>query len=143
MKAAKNLKNVTFEVQDATKLPPNWTEKFDLIICYLVIHDIGRPDLAVEELTRVLKKGMFNLGKVIPDVRHTHLAIEELTRVLKKGRINQDIGRPDFAIELVRVSKKGRFNQGKGSHDIGCPWANPWACPWARLASKPLGRAGY
>jgi len=56
MKAAKNLKNVMFEVQDATKLPPDWTEKFDLIICYLVIHDIGRPDLAVEELTRVLRK---------------------------------------------------------------------------------------
>ena len=57
MKAEKNLTNVTYEVQDATKLPADWTEKFDLIVCYDVIHDMGRPDLGVKELSRVLKKG--------------------------------------------------------------------------------------
>ena len=56
MKAEKNLTNVTYEVQDATKLPEDWTEKFDLIVCYDVIHDMGRPDLGVKELSRVLKK---------------------------------------------------------------------------------------
>lgn len=56
MKEEKNLHNVTFEVQDATKMPAEWTEKFDVIICYDVIHDMGRPDLGVKELSRVLKK---------------------------------------------------------------------------------------
>ena len=57
MKAEKNLRNVIYEVQDATKLPTEWTETFDLIVCYDVIHDMGRADLGVKELSRVLKKG--------------------------------------------------------------------------------------
>ena len=57
MKAEKNLTNVTYEVQDATKLPQEWTEKFDVVLCYDVIHDLGRPDLGVMELSRVLKAG--------------------------------------------------------------------------------------
>jgi len=56
MKAEKNLRNVIYEVQDATKLPTEWTETFDLIVCYDVIHDMGRADLGVKELSRVLKK---------------------------------------------------------------------------------------
>merc|ERR1712228_390505 len=56
LKAEKNLTNVIYEVQDATKLPAEWREKFDLVLCYDVIHDMGRPDLGVKELCRVLKK---------------------------------------------------------------------------------------
>ena len=56
MKAEKNLTNVTYEIQDATQLPAEWTGKFDLAVCYDVIHDLGRPDLGVQELSRVLKK---------------------------------------------------------------------------------------
>jgi len=56
LKAEKNLTNVTYEIQDATQLPAEWTGKFDLAVCYDVIHDLGRPDLGVQELSRVLKK---------------------------------------------------------------------------------------
>ena len=61
MKAEKGLTNVVYEVQDATKLPEEWTGKFDLALCYDVIHDMGRPDLGVQQLRRVLKKGIYVL----------------------------------------------------------------------------------
>ena len=57
MKVEKSLKNVIFEVHDATNLPKEWEEKFDVVLSFKVIHDIGRPDLALRELHRVLKKG--------------------------------------------------------------------------------------
>jgi len=57
LKLERKLDNVTYEVQDVTRLPKEWNEKFDAVIIYDVIHDLGQPNIAVKELHRVLKKG--------------------------------------------------------------------------------------
>ena len=57
LKASENLSNVTYEVQDASSLPADWSNRFDLVVVYDVIHDLGRPDLGVKEIHRVLKPG--------------------------------------------------------------------------------------
>ena len=56
-KAQEDVTNVTYEVQDATALPTAWSERFDLVVVVDVIHDLGRPDLGVQEIHRILKPG--------------------------------------------------------------------------------------
>jgi 2-polyprenyl-3-methyl-5-hydroxy-6-metoxy-1,4-benzoquinol methylase len=71
--AEKGLHNITFEVRDVTKLPTEWTGKFDMIVIYDVIHDLGRPDLGVKELHRVLKD---DGTACIVDI-HSHTKLED------------------------------------------------------------------
>ena len=53
----KGLANVNFEIHDATKLPSEWSAKFDYITAIACIHDIGQPELTLKEAYRVLKPG--------------------------------------------------------------------------------------
>ncbi|KAF8385638.1 hypothetical protein PRIPAC_74780, partial [Pristionchus pacificus] len=61
-KARENLKeqgltNLTFHVEDAGKMPVEWTETFDLITIFDACHDQMRPDLSLKEIHRMLKPG--------------------------------------------------------------------------------------
>lgn len=40
---------------DVTMLPADWSNKFDVIFMFDILHDLPDPDLAIEELKRVLK----------------------------------------------------------------------------------------
>lgn len=50
-------KNLHYHVMDCTKLPKEWTAKFDYITAFDSIHDQAYPDKALEEIYRVLKPG--------------------------------------------------------------------------------------
>ncbi|XP_071080032.1 S-adenosylmethionine-dependent methyltransferase Rv2258c-like [Haliotis cracherodii] len=55
--AAKNLENVTFEKVDICNIPDTMVAKFDLIVCFDVIHDLNDPEKALKEIRRALKDG--------------------------------------------------------------------------------------
>ena len=52
-----SLKNISFELHDAGKLPADWSNQFDYVTSVYSIHDTGRPDLVLGEIHRVLKPG--------------------------------------------------------------------------------------
>ena len=49
--------NVEFWVYDVYKMPEDWTETFDGVMGFDVLHDFPHPDKAAKELRRVLKVG--------------------------------------------------------------------------------------
>ena len=51
------LQNVEFFVYDVCKIPEDWTETFDGVIAFDVLHDVPHPERAARELRRVLKVG--------------------------------------------------------------------------------------
>ncbi|GMR59871.1 hypothetical protein PMAYCL1PPCAC_30066, partial [Pristionchus mayeri] len=51
------LKNLTFHVEDAGKMPDAWTNSFDFITIFDACHDQMRPDLCLKEIYRMLKPG--------------------------------------------------------------------------------------
>ncbi|GMS81962.1 hypothetical protein PENTCL1PPCAC_4137 [Pristionchus entomophagus] len=50
-------KNLTFHVEDAGKMPSEWTNTFDFITIFDACHDQMRPDLCLNEIYRMLKPG--------------------------------------------------------------------------------------
>ena len=72
---SQGLKNVEFCVYDVYKMPEDWTETFDGIIGFDVLHDFPHPDKAVKELRRVLKVGgilvfrdIFSHGRIADNI---------------------------------------------------------------------------
>ena len=51
------LENLSFSVQDCCNLPVDWSEKFDLVVVFDVIHDIPRASQGLLEIRRCLKPG--------------------------------------------------------------------------------------
>ena len=51
------ISNLSFQVQDCTALPEDWTDKWDLFFAIDVFHDLPRTDLGFSEAFRVLRKG--------------------------------------------------------------------------------------
>ena len=51
------LTNVEFCVHDVYKMPEDWTEAFDAVMGFDVLHDFPYPDKAAKELRRLLKVG--------------------------------------------------------------------------------------
>ena len=51
------LGNVEFCVYDVHNMPDDWTETFDGVIGFDVLHDFSHPEKAAKELQRVLKFG--------------------------------------------------------------------------------------
>ena len=49
------LSNVNHVVQDATKLPGEWSGKFDWVFLMECLHDMGHADKALREFYRILK----------------------------------------------------------------------------------------
>jgi len=123
MKAEKGLTNVIYEVQDATKLPEEWTGKFDLALCYDVIHDMGRPDLGVQELRRVLKKG----GKAL------------ILDIGIHSRVADNLGNPTAAV-IYTISQfhcmPVSLNCGPDAWGLGAGWG------WER-AEKLFKECGF
>ncbi len=58
----KHLNNALFSFQDATELPPDWSDSFDYAISYKAIHDIPLATKALREIRRCLKlDGYFSI----------------------------------------------------------------------------------
>ncbi|GMR46589.1 hypothetical protein PMAYCL1PPCAC_16784, partial [Pristionchus mayeri] len=55
--SSQGLSNLTFHVEDAAKMPSEWTESFDLITIFDACHEQARPDLSLKEVLRMLKSG--------------------------------------------------------------------------------------
>lgn len=51
----RNCSNVNFRLQSITDLPDDWTNTFDWIILWDVLHDLSYPVQALNEIKRVLK----------------------------------------------------------------------------------------
>ena len=60
-KASKRgLKNVSFTFQDGCNMPPDWSNKFDVLMVWDVVHDVPHSQRFLEEIYRVLKPdGLF------------------------------------------------------------------------------------
>lgn len=65
MKAVKGLTNITFTLGDANNLPDEWTESYDLVFVYDVLHDLPNPFKALEQIYRVVRNdGCFSLIEI-------------------------------------------------------------------------------
>lgn len=53
-KEEKSVQNVNFIQMDASKLPDEWTNRFDWVMIFDACHDQVRPDLSLREIHRVL-----------------------------------------------------------------------------------------
>ncbi len=51
------LNTLLFETMDASKLPPDWSEKFHYVTAFDAIHDQAYPDKVLAEIFRVLQPG--------------------------------------------------------------------------------------
>lgn len=49
--------NVIFQVQDAARLPKEWTNKFEAVSMFDTLHDVPHASKAAQEIGRVLKPG--------------------------------------------------------------------------------------
>ena len=52
-----NLPNLSFSVQDICNLPTDWSESFDLITAFSVIHDLSFASKGLQHIWRCLKPG--------------------------------------------------------------------------------------
>ena len=68
----KGVPNCHFHVVDIANMPADWTEKWDYIIMYDVLHDVPNVTKALSEIYRTLKKGSYL--SVIDINLHTDLA---------------------------------------------------------------------
>ena len=66
-----SLTNCHFRVADVSNLPGDWTEKWDFVFMYDVLHDIPHTSRALSEMHRVLKKGCYL--SVVDVNMHTNL----------------------------------------------------------------------
>ena len=55
----KGVPNCHFHVADIAYMPADWTEKWDYIITYDVLHDVPNVTKALSEIYRTLKKGSY------------------------------------------------------------------------------------
>lgn len=65
IKGEKGLTNITFTTGDAHSLPDDWTESFDFVFVYDVLHDLPDPHKALGQIYKVLKNdGCFSLIEI-------------------------------------------------------------------------------
>ena len=55
--ANQNLRNVEFVCASAMDMDRDWSEKFDFLFMYNLVHDASRPEKVLQECLRVLKPG--------------------------------------------------------------------------------------
>ena len=55
--ADQKLANLSFSVQDVCELPADWSDKFDLVVAYNVIHDLAHSSKGLANIRRSLKSG--------------------------------------------------------------------------------------
>ena len=64
-------KNITFQEGDATQLLDSWTDRFDWILLYNVLHDLANPKRVLNEIERVLRKdGILSVIEVKINSKH-------------------------------------------------------------------------
>jgi ubiquinone/menaquinone biosynthesis C-methylase UbiE len=56
VRVEKELSNISFTTGDAHNLPDEWTESFDFVFVYDVLHDLSDPHKALDQIYKVLKK---------------------------------------------------------------------------------------
>lgn len=79
--ANEGLENLSFYQMDVQNLKKDWNEKFDWVTIFNACHDQPRPDVALKEIYRVLKKnGIFSMietdctGNVFKDKTENEIA---------------------------------------------------------------------
>ena len=80
-----NITNVTFEVQDATQLPPDWTNRFEYVFVHDLIHDLPQPPLGVKALAAIVKP-------------NGHLSIVDM---IYHSKLEENIGLPQGNIRFT------------------------------------------
>ena len=53
----RSLENVSFLVQDMCHMPAEWTDRWDMVVAWNVVHDVPETTKALSELYRTLKPG--------------------------------------------------------------------------------------
>lgn len=57
--AGMGLGNVQFAVQDCCSMPAEWTDRWDFVFAYDLVHDVPQASTLLEEIRRVLKPGCY------------------------------------------------------------------------------------
>lgn len=101
------LKNVHFTVQDCCKMPDDWSERFDFVFVYDVVHDVPRADKFLSEIQRILKPGC---AAVIVDIlMHTDMA----------DNVGSDFSSLTYGISLFHCMPVSLHEDGLG---LGTAW---------------------
>jgi len=119
----KGLSNTRFEAHDACALPDDWTNQHDYVIIYDSVHDMGRPDLAMKEVHRVLKPG----GKAIIVDIDADSSLEENMKNPSTSVL--------YAISLMHCMPCS-LQQGEDALGLGAVWG-------VQKATKLMQDAGF
>lgn len=113
------LQNVKFEVISGEKMPDEWTKKFDWITSFNSIHDHQHPQIAINEISRVMKD----------DGRYTMLEINRPVNPFNQGK--------DLSPTYSFFAATGIFSvlANRGETEV-FKWTNT-------LAQKMLKEAGF
>ncbi|XP_035680098.1 uncharacterized protein LOC118418330 [Branchiostoma floridae] len=129
--AARGITNVICDVGDATKLPDDWSEKFDYVITLSTIHDVNAPERCLREIRRVLKPGgQFSMWERDAHTQH-----------------HDNIGNPTasmiYVISMMSCVPMSLHDNGAG---LGAMWGHEQALPMLERAGfsdvKKLGIPG-
>ncbi|OWF56559.1 uncharacterized protein LOC110446184 [Mizuhopecten yessoensis] len=48
------VKNVSYGIENISKLPEDWTKKYDVVLMFDVLHDLQHPEAAIKQVLKVL-----------------------------------------------------------------------------------------
>lgn len=100
---------------DVAKLPPDWADRFDLVMCNAVLEHVPNPLECIAELHRVLKKGGL-IWCEVPFAQPYHVTAQPSeTRFYRMGG------------DYWRVSIQGMQVWMKAFETIRCDWAGEGA----------------
>ncbi|XP_077995021.1 S-adenosylmethionine-dependent methyltransferase Rv2258c-like [Glandiceps talaboti] len=102
------LTNVTFHLGDASVTSQDWNAKFDIVYCMDVIHDVGRPDLLLKEIKRLLKDdGYFIMQDAAGHTKHA-------------DNLDRPLATIDYIISLFRCMPTSLYTEG--GFGLGAMW---------------------
>ncbi|XP_077994921.1 S-adenosylmethionine-dependent methyltransferase Rv2258c-like [Glandiceps talaboti] len=102
------LSNVTFHLGDATVMSQDWNSKFDIVYVMDVIHDVGRPDLLLKEIRRLVKDdGYFIMEDVAGHTKHAENIDRPLAPLL-------------YTVSLFRCMPTSLYTEG--GFGLGAMW---------------------
>ena len=67
------LNNLEYVCADASAMPNDWTSTFDYVFFFNVLHHTPRPDVIIDDVTRVMKKdGIMSVIELDAESKHAH-----------------------------------------------------------------------